>query len=265
MNSLRQPVRNTTITAMFRNMSLRALRRTVSITIMNNHLLDKELQYVKYYNIKYAEEVSYIQRVAVFFISVFQVKDLFWSPDSEILTVVCEQLDTDNTELQLWTENNCTWYLKQVMVFNKDDPLIHAVWSARMSNKSYKKELILLTLRGLAYYLFTWRVNHNKCVTTSDKALIGVIQGQKVLLTDFKTAIVPPPWGQTHVLLKESVNAIVFAPNGKRQQVDSSREGTSWMDSSAFCTVSCSNMLTFFKKVSVSITRSIKLTLNKYK
>lgn len=188
------------------------------------------------------------------------MKDLFWSPDSEILTVICKQLITHNVELQLWTENNYRWYLKQVMVFYEDDPLIHATWDVQISNRSYKKELILLTLRGLMYCRFIWRVNHNKCETKNDKLVSGVIYGEKVLLTDLKNAIVPPPMAQTYVILTEPVNAVVFAPN-YCAQIDSNNERKSWMNCNAFCTVSCSNTLTFFKETSVSIMIKLQLKL----
>ncbi|EFN87660.1 Elongator complex protein 1 [Harpegnathos saltator] len=116
------------------------------------------------------------------------VKDLFWSPDSQVLAVTCEESDTKNTILQLWTENNY----------------------------------------------------HCRGKTVDDKAVVGVIDGKKILITSFKEKVIPPPMAHQYLQVKEAVNAIIFAPDVTDKK--------SWINSNIFCTVSCNDNLTFFRQ-----------------
>ncbi|XP_011692610.1 PREDICTED: putative elongator complex protein 1 isoform X1 [Wasmannia auropunctata] len=166
-----------------------------------------------------------------------KVKDLLSSPCLDILAVVCHQSETNTTLIQLWTENNCHWYLKQTLVFSVESPLLYATWS----NKDIdKKELICLTTKELAFYSFNWCVNHSRGKTENDKSVVGVIEGNNILVTSFKDGIVPPPMAQLYLQTSESQNAIVFAPNINNE--------SSSTNCNEFCTVSCNNKLTYFKK-----------------
>ncbi|XP_043669587.1 elongator complex protein 1 isoform X1 [Vespula pensylvanica] len=163
------------------------------------------------------------------------VKEIFWSPDSEILTVWCEQ-DNDNSILQLWIENNYYWYLKQTFTFSIDNPLLYGTWSSR---SNCGKTLILLTPQNVLTYSFQWTINHSKGQSLEDKATVAVIDGKKALLTGFKIGIVPPPMAHQTLELSEPINAIVFAPNVKNIE--------SWVDTNAFFCVLHNNKLAFFK------------------
>ena len=138
-----------------------------------------------------------------------QVKDLLWSSDSEVLTVWCENLETKDTILQLWTEGNYHWYLKQTIIFDKKTPVIYATWSS--APKSGKK-LMVLTKESLITYTFHWTVDLSRGVGSTDKAVIGVIDGEKALLTAFKDGIVPPPMAQHTLEINQGINTILFAP-----------------------------------------------------
>ncbi|KMQ97926.1 elongator complex protein 1-like protein [Lasius niger] len=170
------------------------------------------------------------------------VKDLFWSPNSDVLAVICEQSGTLNTILQLWTENNCHWYLKQTIVFSADNPLIYATWST--TGRYDQKELILLTSKEIMFCSFNWCVNHSRGKTVDDNTVIAVIDGNKTLVTGFRDGIVPPPMAHQSLQIQEPVNAIAFAP--------SINDKTSLINSNMFCTISCDNRLTFFKRITDS-------------
>ncbi|XP_011876927.1 PREDICTED: putative elongator complex protein 1 [Vollenhovia emeryi] len=162
-----------------------------------------------------------------------KVKDLLWS--SDILAVVCHEPEASTTQIQLWTESNCHWYLKQTLVFPVDNQLLYATWSNVAETN--KKELIYVTTKELTFCSFNWCHSHSRGSTVDDKAVFGVIDGNKILVTAFKDGIVPPPVAHQSIETFESQNAISFAPSK-----------SSSISSSDFCTISCNNRLMFFKK-----------------
>ncbi|XP_043500282.1 putative elongator complex protein 1 isoform X1 [Polistes fuscatus] len=164
------------------------------------------------------------------------VKEIFWSPDSDILTIWCKQNNCNTTILQLWTEKNYHWYLKQTFYFSKDNPLLYGTWSSRTN---CGKTLILLTPQNVLTYSFQRTINHSKGQSLQDKAVVAVIDGNKVLLTGFKIGIVPPPMAHQTLELSEPINAVVFAPNVKSTE--------SLIDTNAFFCVLSNNKLAFFK------------------
>ncbi|KAL6440916.1 hypothetical protein ACFW04_003370 [Cataglyphis niger] len=170
------------------------------------------------------------------------VKDLLWSPNSDVLAVICEQSGMFNTILQLWTENNCHWYLKQTIVFSTDNPLIYATWST--TGRYDQKELILLTSKEIMFCSFNWCVNHSRGKNIDDNTVIAVIDGNKTLVTSFRNGIVPPPMAHQSLQIQKPVNAIAFAP--------SINDKTSLINSNMFCIISCDNRLTFFKQITDS-------------
>ncbi|XP_043471428.1 putative elongator complex protein 1 [Leptopilina heterotoma] len=138
-----------------------------------------------------------------------KVKDLLWSDDSEILAIWCKNLETEETIVQLWTEGNYHWYLKQSLKFNKDTPVLYVKWSS--ASKSGNK-LIVLTEMNLISYTFHWTVNYSRGQDSTDKAIVAVIDGEKVLMTSFKDGIVPPPMCQESLEMNGMINYILFAP-----------------------------------------------------
>lgn len=180
-----------------------------------------------------------------------QIKDLFWSPNSDILTIICEQSETNNTLLLLWTESNCHWYLKQTITFTTDNPLIYTTWST--TGRYNEKELIILTSQEIMFCSFNWCVNHSRGKTANDKAIVGVVDGNKMLVTGFRVGIVPPPMAHQTLEIQESINAIIFAPDIDKE--------ISWINSNTFFTVSCNNRLTFFREITVRIIRKYRTYL----
>ncbi|KZC12649.1 Elongator complex protein 1 [Dufourea novaeangliae] len=176
----------------------------------------------------------------------FRVKDLFWSPDSEVLTIWCIMQEDSSSLLQLWTENNCHWYLKQTVRFPKDNALLHATWST----VSLSKKLIILTSKELIECDYNWCVNHSRGKSLYDKSVIGVIDGNKLLLTGLRIGIVPPPMAHKTLEMFESINAIVFAPDMEHEHT--------WIDSNTLFCVSDSNKLMFYKHVPDSLLLAYK-------
>ncbi|XP_076170382.1 elongator complex protein 1 isoform X1 [Ptiloglossa arizonensis] len=168
-----------------------------------------------------------------------RVKHIFWSSDSEILTIWCEKQEDSSSVLQLWTENNYHWYLKQTIKFSANNSLVCARWSS-----SFYKKLILLTYKEFITYNYNWCVNHSRGKSINDKSVVGVIDGNKLLLTGFKIGIIPPPMAHQILETSEYINAIVFAPDIESEN--------SWINSNTLFCVSDSNKLIFYKHVSDS-------------
>lgn len=169
-----------------------------------------------------------------------QVKDLLWA--SDILGVVCHQLKTNTKLIQLWTESNSHWYLKQTLVFPVENPLLYATWSD-IVDETNKKELVYLTTKEFTFCTLNWCLSRSRGTTVDDKVVCGVINGHKILITAFRDGIIPPPLAHQSLETSESQNAIIFGP--------SINDKSSSITSNEFCTVSCNNKLTFFKQIKV--------------
>lgn len=158
------------------------------------------------------------------------------------MTVVSHQLKTNSFLIQLWTDSNHHWYLKQTFVFSIENPLLYATW-ANIIGQTNKKELIYLTTKELTFCSFNWCYNHSRGKTTDDRVVCGVIDGSKILVTSFKDAIIPPPMAHQSLETFEFQNAVVFGPS-----IDNK---SALINSNEFCTVSSNNKLMFFKQIKV--------------
>ncbi|XP_063980475.1 elongator complex protein 1 [Diachasmimorpha longicaudata] len=137
------------------------------------------------------------------------VKKITWSPDSEILTIWGQRYNQKETFLQLWSENNYHWYLKQTIPFKEENPLVFFNWS---TIPRAKKRLIVLTRENFMVYTFKWSINRTRGLSDDDKAVVGVADGDKVLLTAFKMGIVPPPMSHYSLQISGTSNGCFFAP-----------------------------------------------------
>ncbi|XP_026826897.1 elongator complex protein 1 isoform X2 [Ooceraea biroi] len=168
------------------------------------------------------------------------VTDIFWSPDGSILTTTCKHvLEPHCTTLQLWTETNDHLYLKQTISFAADNPLLYATWAPEEFTDN-KNRLILLSLKEFRALSFNWCVNRSRGQTADDLAVVGVIDGYKVLITAFRSAVVPPPLCHYTVDIKLPVNAIAFAPDVNDE--------TSHVNSNMFCIITSDNNLFVCKR-----------------
>lgn len=179
------------------------------------------------------------------------MKNLLWSLD--VLAIVCHCLETNNTLIQLWIENNSQWYLKHTLVFPVETPLLYVTWSD-VKDVSDKRQLLYLTTKELAFYSFNRCLNQSRGKTLDDKVVCGVINGNKILVTAFKDGVMPPPMAHQTLKTSELQNAIIFAPNINNE--------SSLINSNEFCTLSCNNKFTFFKLMKVIYLN--KIIMQKY-
>ncbi|KAI6007771.1 pol II transcription elongation factor [Pisolithus orientalis] len=117
--------------------------------------------------------------------SFYRVKDLLWSPDSAILAVWIEHTEGDT--VQLWTSSNYHWkvlYLKQEIYPQSASRFTTVTW-----HPEHSSELVLTTSSRLIVRRFVWET----CAGASDTGCVGVVDGDHILLTPFRTQNVPPP------------------------------------------------------------------------
>ncbi|KAG9312244.1 IKI3 family-domain-containing protein [Chiua virens] len=104
-----------------------------------------------------------------------------------------ERLDGD--VVQLWTTGNYHWYLKQEFRAPADSHFTSVGWHPEISLK-----LLATTASQLVFRAFAW----DTCAGANTTGTVGVVDGDEVLLTPFRTQNVPPPMS-THQL-KTSVS-----------------------------------------------------------
>ncbi|KAI6009884.1 pol II transcription elongation factor [Pisolithus marmoratus] len=132
--------------------------------------------------------------------SFYRIKDLLWSPDSVILVVWIEHTRGDT--LQLWTSSNYHWkvLLKVVAVLALDDETNRFTTVAWHPEHSW--QLVSTTSSQLIVQTFAW----DTCAGASDTGCVGVVDGDHILLTPFRTQNVPPPMSsyQLHVRVQHT-------------------------------------------------------------
>ncbi|XP_017969177.1 putative elongator complex protein 1 [Drosophila navojoa] len=140
-----------------------------------------------------------------FDLTVEPIVQLAWSDDSDILA-----LHTKTTEKQtiyLYTIGNYHWYLKQVLVFEEQyDPLALFHWDSRLGAEH---TLHILLMSGKHYtHRFRFGID---CQPSTD--IVYVIDGKRLLLTKFSTAVIPPPMAWRVVQMKSDINAVITSEN----------------------------------------------------
>ncbi|KAG1866975.1 pol II transcription elongation factor [Suillus tomentosus] len=118
-----------------------------------------------------------------------RIKHLAWSSDSNVLAVLIERVDGD--VVQLWTTGNYHWYLKQEISAPLSTRFTSINWHPEVSTR-----LLLTSPLQIIQQDYTWET----CAGAKDTGCVGVIDGQKILLTPFRTQNVPPPMS-SHQLL----------------------------------------------------------------
>ena len=117
--------------------------------------------------------------------------------------------------IQLWAEKNYHWYLKQTITYPLDNKILYITWSPNTD-----KDLIILSSKSSTIYTFRWEITYSNGKEESDKAAVAVIDGSKVLVTNFREVVVPPPMAQHTLQFEEPVNAISFAPTHSATNFD---------------------------------------------
>ncbi|XP_068429727.1 elongator complex protein 1 [Clinocottus analis] len=142
-----------------------------------------------------------------------QVKDLLWNGDSTVLAVWLEdsaagedgQVDTC---IQLWVVGNYHWYLKQSLDFGRDPQKapVCVCWDPEAPLRLHA------VTRGWTSvtYDWGWATERSPGTDAADNANVAVIDGDKILVTNFRQSVVPPPMCSFELQLTSPVNQVTF-------------------------------------------------------
>ncbi|NXA41013.1 ELP1 protein, partial [Eudromia elegans] len=147
-----------------------------------------------------------------------KVKELLWNADSTILAVWLEDLKKDencnpNCYVQLWTTGNYHWYLKQSLHFGnlEKNHLVSLLWDPVIP---YRLHILCQGWHYLSYD-WHWTTSHAMGESSQNVANVAVIDGDKVLVTAFQHAVVPPPMCTYQLQFTQAVNQIAFHTDPK--------------------------------------------------
>ncbi|OCF72658.1 elongator complex protein 1 [Kwoniella mangroviensis CBS 8886] len=123
-----------------------------------------------------------------------KVKGLQWNSDSEVLAIWIERSDKD--VVQLWSMKNYHYYLKQEL-FSHDST------SPRFKGfKWHPEDPLSIYLYGEDFVqarAFVWDTYTARLPMPHDTASVAVVDGQKLLITPFRTQNTPPPMSSYHL------------------------------------------------------------------
>ncbi|XP_037351049.1 elongator complex protein 1 [Talpa occidentalis] len=148
-----------------------------------------------------------------------KVNDLLWNADSTVLAVWAEELQkeensTRKSYVQLWTVGNYHWYLKQSLPFNTcgKSKIVSLMWDPVTPHRLH------VLCQGWHYlcYDWHWTTDRSSGENSSDMANVAVIDGNRVLVTVFRQAVVPPPMSSYRLLLPHPVNQVMFSAHPEK-------------------------------------------------
>uniref|UniRef100_A0A8B9ZJN8 Elongator complex protein 1 n=1 Tax=Anas platyrhynchos TaxID=8839 RepID=A0A8B9ZJN8_ANAPL len=115
--------------------------------------------------------------------------------------------------IQLWTTGNYHWYLKQSLHFGnmEKNKLVSLLWDPVVP---YRLHVLCQGWQYL-YYDWHWTTDHGMGQNSQHVANVAVIDGDKVLVTAFQHAVVPPPMCTYELQLKQAVNQVTFHTDPK--------------------------------------------------
>ncbi|XP_060092966.1 elongator complex protein 1 [Heteronotia binoei] len=145
-----------------------------------------------------------------------KVNELLWNSDSTILAIWLEDLKNEinsqpKTYVQLWTTGNYHWYLKQSLHFgsSEDGRIVSLSWDPEIP---YRLHILCRQWLYLCYD-WQWSTDRSTGEGANDSAGVAVIDRDKVLLTTFRHAVIPPPLCTYQLQLPNAVNQIAFPMN----------------------------------------------------
>ncbi|XP_042304851.1 elongator complex protein 1 isoform X2 [Sceloporus undulatus] len=149
-----------------------------------------------------------------------KVNELLWNSDSTILAVWLEELKNENNSqpkmyVLLWTTGNYHWYLKQTLHFDNSEgnqPIVSLTWD---QETPYRLHILCQEWLYLCYD-WQWATDRSTGEGANDVASVAVIDGDKVLLTAFQHAVVPPPLCTYQLQLPCAVNQVAFSAEPTR-------------------------------------------------
>ncbi|XP_037944663.1 putative elongator complex protein 1 [Teleopsis dalmanni] len=135
-----------------------------------------------------------------FDLDVEQIQSLKYSPDSDILAIETKDAAQNFNYLYLYIVNNYHWYLKQTLRFSLNNPITYFNWD----NRLHEEKTLHILLEDGKYLIYRWRF----CIDKYENfGVVAVIDGNKLLLTDFKQNIIPPPKCNRILQLDKNINA----------------------------------------------------------
>ncbi|KAK5864320.1 hypothetical protein PBY51_015572 [Eleginops maclovinus] len=142
-----------------------------------------------------------------------KVKDLLWNSDSSVLAVWLEDMTVGedqqiNTCIQLWTVGNYHWYLKQSLDFGRD-PLRAPVCVCWDPERPLRLHMLSHSWTSISYD-WSWTTDKSQGSDGGDNANVAVIDGDKILVTNFRQCVVPPPMCSFELQLPSPVNQVTF-------------------------------------------------------
>ncbi|NWT72124.1 ELP1 protein, partial [Prunella himalayana] len=146
-----------------------------------------------------------------------KVNEMLWNADSTILAIWLEDLKVENsnpnTYVQLWTTGNYHWYLKQSLHFGslEENQLVSLLWDRE---NLYRLHILCKGWHYL-FYDWHWATDHGLGENSQHMANVAVIDGDKVLVTAFQHAVVPPPMCTYELQLQQAVNQVAFHTDPK--------------------------------------------------
>ncbi|NWR21891.1 ELP1 protein, partial [Emberiza fucata] len=146
-----------------------------------------------------------------------KVNEMLWNADSTVLAIWLEDLKVENsnpnTYVQLWTTGNYHWYLKQSLHFGslEENRLVSLLWDRE---NLYRLHILCQGWHYL-FYDWHWTTDHGLGENSQHIANVAVIDGDKVLVTAFQHAVVPPPMCTYELQLQQAVNQVAFHTDPK--------------------------------------------------
>ncbi|XP_019847772.2 elongator complex protein 1 [Bactrocera dorsalis] len=131
------------------------------------------------------------------------IHSLRWSNDSDILSVETLDASTGKNYIYLYTIGNYHWYLKQVLTFEQTDRISHHCWDQRIG----EEKTLHIWLENGRYLIYRW---HSDFDRFERSGLVIVIDGPKLLFTDFSKAIPPPPMCSKEFYVDAYINAVAI-------------------------------------------------------
>lgn len=142
------------------------------------------------------------------------VQFLSWSSDSDILAIETIRNGTNTSCLYLYTICNYHWYLKQFIEFKSNIKSIQ--WDPKHSQG--KTLHILLDDGTYSIYRYEFVINHSFGFTEENESIVSVIDGKNILLTNFRSSVVPPPMAAFTVKTENYINSIGFLRNSLKKE-----------------------------------------------
>lgn len=131
------------------------------------------------------------------------VDHLSWNKDSTILAVVLRE--ENDSFVQLWSTSNYHWYLKQSFPF-PSEKIQSIQWDVDQTTK-----LHLITDRSQFYSMsWTWT---SQVSYTNERSLVYLIDGCRMLITDFTHSSIPPPMSSYEIRCSKPIQGVCFDEN----------------------------------------------------